>query len=77
MNIYNVNEKYKAVLKMAEAQAEANGGEVEENLHHHLSLIEEDLDECLIGMMYDIKNIDGNIEMLKTVAGEIAQKSLA
>lgn len=74
MNYYNVNEKYKTVVERANKQAEDNGGEVEDFLIEMLEGVEEDLNECLIGMMYEIKNTELNLGAIATMESELKIK---
>lgn len=74
MNYYNVNEKYQILVERANAQAEENGGEVEDHLLVMLEDAESDLNECLIGMMYDIKNTELDLASISTMEKEIKDK---
>ena len=76
MNYYNTNEKYKILVGRANLQAEKNGGEVEEHILAMLEDTEEDLNECLIGMMYDIKNAELDLGSIAKMETEIKEKKV-
>ena len=77
MNIYPIAQAYQTILDKANDYAEENEGETNEYLEQQLEQLGEDKNEAIIGMGYELKNMEAEAEALKNAAAEIAKKAKA
>ncbi len=74
MQLYPINEEYKAVLKEAEAQAELNEGVVDDYLFDILDDLGEKRETALFGMMYETKNLESDLVALKAMKKQVMEE---
>ena len=77
MNYYGVNEKYEAIKAKLYEEAEQNDGEISEALAEAMDRAEIDREDAIFGIMYDIKNSGAELDKLKGIIADLAEKKKA